>query len=149
MRAVLLLLAGALFALPEPPPSLDGLRWLEGVWRAKSGKSEIEEYWLEPKGARMLGLGQTSTGGRMVAFEYLRIERRDAGIFYVAQPSGRPPVDFKMTRLEGHEVVFENPAHDFPKVVSYRRDGDALVARISGDQKGKAAAKEFAFRRAR
>jgi hypothetical protein len=28
--------------------------------------------------------------------------------------------------------VFENPAHDFPTRVAYRRDGDRLVATVSG-----------------
>ena len=29
-------------------------------------------------------------------------------------------------------LVFENPAHDYPTRITYRRDGDRLVATISG-----------------
>jgi hypothetical protein len=40
--------------------------------------------------------------------------------------------------------VFENPQHDFPKVITYRLEGDGtLVAVIEGDGKRV----EFKFRR--
>jgi len=39
----------------------------------------------------MLGMSRTLSGERMVAFEFLRIETRPDGIFYVAQPRGNPP----------------------------------------------------------
>ena len=68
-----------------------------------------------------MGLSRTVAGGRTYEFEYLRIEQRPEGIFYVAHPKARcPATDFKMTRLTAKEVVFENPAHDFPKCISYR-----------------------------
>jgi hypothetical protein len=67
-----------------------------------------------------------------VEFEYLRIEQRPEGIFYVAHPQARcPATDFKMTRLATMEVVFENPAHDFPKRIVYRKTGDGwLIATV-------------------
>jgi len=51
---------------------------------------------------------------------------------FIAQPGGRPPVEF--SRSDGGEdwVRFENPAHDFPTSIEYRRSGKALKATISG-----------------
>jgi Domain of unknown function (DUF6265) len=73
--------------------------------------------------------------GKSVFFEYLRIESRGSDIYYVAHPKARTPgTDFKLTRLTRQEAVFENPAHDFPKRIIYRKSGDGkLSARIEGD----------------
>ena len=61
------------------------------------------------------------------------------------QPNGRPAVEFRLTRLERELAVFENPAHDFPKIIRYskRQDG-ALEATVSGA--GGEKAQSFVFR---
>jgi hypothetical protein len=84
-----------------------------------------------------------------VFFEFLRIEARADGVYYVAQPKGKPPTDFKLARKDGETFVFENLAHDFPKRILYTRAGDdALVARVEGDAASKEKAEEFRYRRA-
>ncbi|HEX7294339.1 MAG TPA: DUF6265 family protein, partial [Pyrinomonadaceae bacterium] len=57
-------------------------------------------------------------------------------IYYVAQPKGRcPQTDFKLTRVTDQEAVFENPEHDFPKRIIYRKSAeDALTASIDGGE---------------
>lgn len=94
----------------------------------------------------MLGVSRTVKDGRMVAFEFLRIVEREGGLVYIAQPDGRSPTEFTLTRLEGETAVFENPAHDFPKVIRYsiRPDG-TLEAEISGEPPRRP--QTFAFRR--
>jgi hypothetical protein len=73
----------------------------------------------------------------MVAFECLRIEARQNGIFYVAQPNGRPPTSFRLTMIDDSTAVFENPDHDFPKRITYARSGaDALTAKVDGGDGG-------------
>ena len=86
----------------------------------------------------MLGVGRTIVGDKTVGFEFLRIEQRVDGIYYVASPNGGPTTDFKMTRLIGQEVVFENPEHDFPKRIIYRKKSDgSLVASVDAGEKTK------------
>ena len=82
----------------------------------------------------MIGMGRTIAGGKTVEFEYLRIEQRADQIYYVASPKGRcPGTDFKLTRLAGQEATFENPEHDFPKRIIYRKNSDgSLTASIDG-----------------
>jgi hypothetical protein len=41
------------------------------------------------------------------------------GIFYIAQPQGNPPTEFRLTESLGNRVVFENKAHDFPQRIVY------------------------------
>lgn len=117
--------------------SVSQLGWMSGHWAQESSKSRVEEHWTDVAGNVMLGVGRTIAGGKTVFFEFLRIEERADGIYYVAQPKGRPGTDFKLTRLarrlEGQEAMFENPAHDFPKRITYRRNADgSITARVDG-----------------
>ncbi len=84
----------------------------------------------------MIGMGRTIAGGKTVEFEYLRLEQRGDGIYYVAHPKARSPgTDFKLTRLSAQEAVFENPQHDFPKRIIYRKNADgSLTASIDGGE---------------
>lgn len=117
--------------------TLSDLSWMSGRWRtAPGGKVQIEEHWMAPAGSSMLGMSRTVAGDRTVEFEYLRLEQRADAIYYVAHPKARfPGTDFKLTRLSGQEVVFENPAHDFPKRIIYRKGSDgSLTASIDGGE---------------
>ena len=118
---------------------LGGLSWLAGGWRGEMGRAVIEEHWTKAAGGMMLGVSRTVVGDKAVGFEFLRIEVRADGVYYVAQPNGRAGTDFKLTKLEGESAVFENPEHDFPKRIIYSREGThSLAARVEGDG-GKAA----------
>jgi hypothetical protein len=85
----------------------------------------------------MLAVSRTLKGDRMVVFEFLRIVERDGSLLYIAQPNGRPPTEFMLTSITGDSVTFENPTHDFPKVIRYSKRADgSLEARVSdGGQK--------------
>ena len=51
------------------------------------------------------------------------------GIRFHAQPGGKPETIFPATKHEPGLIVFEQPGHDFPKRVSYRREADGRAAR--------------------
>jgi hypothetical protein len=86
----------------------------------------------------MIGMARTIVRDKTTEFEFLKIEQRENGIFYVASPQGRPGTDFKLTRLSGTEAVFENPQHDFPKRIIYSKKADgSLVATIDAGEKTK------------
>ena len=140
MKLFLAVVASAFAAMSN---DLEGLRFMEGDWRGESGKARIEEHWIEAAGGIMLGISRTIVSGKTVAFEFLRIEARADGIFYVAQPNGSAPTDFKLTKVSAGEAVFENPQHDHPKIIRYRLADDTLVAEVEGDE-GK---QEFRFRK--
>ena len=127
-------------------PTISELAWMSGGWRtAPGGRVQIEEHWMAPAGGSMLGMSRTVAGDRTVEFEYLRLEQRAGDIYYVAHPKARyPGTDFKLTRLSRQEAVFENPAHDFPKRIIYRKGSDgSLTASIDGGEGTKS--KTFAF----
>jgi len=129
-------------------PTLSDISWISGDWQTEpGGRRQIEEHWTKVAGESMLGMSRTVAGDKTVEFEYLRIEQRADGIYYVAHPKARcPGTDFKLTRATATEAVFENPQHDFPKRIIYRKTADdALTASIDGGEGTKSLS--FAYRR--
>lgn len=117
------------------------LAWISGDWQtAPGGRRQIEEHWTNVAGGTMMGMSRTVASDKTVEFEYLRIEQRADGIYYVAHPKARcPATDFKLTKASATEAVFENPQHDFPKRIIYRKTGDdSLTASIDGGEGTKA-----------
>ena len=114
----------------------DGLDWIQGDWCGGAENERIEEHWLSSHGGLRLGLGRTLQGSRTASFEFLRIDAVDSVATYIAQPEGAPPTAFKRTAGGKDWVRFENPQHDFPKRVEYRRTGNALHAEIAGPGEG-------------
>src|SRR5687767_15245664 len=111
---IFLIIALTTFCLGTPittaqSHSISELSWIAGDWQsAPGGRAQVEEHWIHPAGGSMLGMSRTVAGTRTVEFEFLRIEQREDGIYYVAQPKGRcPATDFKLTRVGAQEAVFE------------------------------------------
>jgi hypothetical protein len=129
-------------------PTLADLAWIAGGWQSAPGeKRQSEEHWTIAAGATMMGMSRTVVGEKTVEFEYLRIEQRADGIYYVAHPKARcPGTDFKLTRASANEAVFENPQHDFPKRIIYRKGADdSLTASVDGGEGTKAIS--YAYRK--
>ena len=124
--------------------TISAMAWLAGTWRMSDQGFSIEERWTPAAGDAMLAVSRTVKGNRMIAFEFLRIVERNGGLVYIAQPNGRPPTEFVLTAVSRQSATFENPTHDFPKMIQYtlRADG-VLEARVSdGGQNGES----FVFR---
>lgn len=120
-------------------PTLADLSWISGDWQtAPGGRRQIEEHWTAVAGGSMMGVSRTIAGDKTVEFEYLRIEQRADGIYYVAHPKARcPGTDFKLTSVSATEAIFENPQHDFPKRIIYRKTEGGLTASIDAGEGSK------------
>lgn len=121
------------------------LHWIAGSWQTENAEYRTEEIWTDAIGNQMIGMGRTIQSGKTVFFEYLRIEQRENGIFYIAHPKASPGVEFKLTSLTKDEVVFENPVHDFPKRVIYQKKKNGIYARIEGELDGKPSSEEWNY----
>src|SRR3954463_4330330 len=129
--------------------TLQDLAWLAGDWQLTSAAACVEEQWTQPSSNMLLGMSRTVAVGRTTSFEFVRIEARADGIYYVAQPGGRPPVDFKLASESASDLVFVNPGHsDRLKQVIYRRGADGnLRARIEGEAGGKPFSEDYVYHR--
>jgi hypothetical protein len=137
-----------LHAQPAAGPDVSALAWLAGSWSGNDGRDGHEEHWTAPKGGAMVGMHRTVRDGRMVEFEFFRIEEQNGRLVYLSQPGGRSPATpFTLATLASGRAVFENLAHDFPQRLIYWKDGDALRARIEGTVDGKSRAMEWRWTR--
>ncbi|MBC5763907.1 DUF6265 family protein [Ramlibacter albus] len=139
--AAVLLVAGSARA----QDSLAPLSWLAGCWKAENGEPGSGEQWMPLAGDTMMGVSRTVRGGKTVTWEFMRIARREDGAYaFFAQPAGRPPDNFKVVELNAQQVVFENPAHEFPQKIVYRLEAPGkLAAHIEGVRNGNPRKIEF------
>ena len=119
------------FAGVAQAAGVEELSWLAGQWCGESRGVYNEEVWLAPRASSMVGMHRDTKNGKLLAFEFFRIVQDGATLVYLTQPNGQPPTVFRAVTGDKHRVEFVNPAHDFPKRISYQRiDADTLLARI-------------------
>jgi hypothetical protein len=133
----------------EPPP-LTALAFMAGCWRGPSGDgTTIEEYYTAPAENLMLGVSRYTKGGRVINYEFSTLAREGTEIVLTPRPSGQEPAPFRLTRLDSAGATWENPTHDFPTLIAYRRgSGDSLIARIEGPGRDGQRAMEWRMGRA-
>mgnify|MGYP001768923062 FL=1 len=136
----------ALLAAGSASASTD-LDWLQGDWCGERQGVQNEEHWGSARAGVMLGWHRDTRDGKLVGFEFMRITFDAEGIRFHAQPGGQPETIFPATTHESGRIVFEQPGHDFPKRVTYRREADGrLFARVD-DGRDDGAAMEWTWSR--
>jgi hypothetical protein len=124
--------------------------WMEGHWTGVGNGLQMEEHWTSAAGDGLVGMHKDVKAGKMVSFEFFRIEAHADGIFYMTSPGGAPATPFKLIEQSDRRLVFENAKHDFPQRILYWsvRAGE-LRARIEGTLNGKEESTEWRWVRAR
>ena len=147
-------LAAAATSAPAPQPRspVQQVAWLAGCWELAGPRGVTEEHWLRPAGGQMIGVSRTirrtAAGDSTTAHEFLRLFARGDTLVYAALPSGQTLTEFKTRTPSESLVTFENPAHDFPQRIIYRRRGaDSLLARIEGPRGGTVRGIDYPYRR--
>jgi hypothetical protein len=128
------MLSFSLIPMLAIPASISELAWLSGCWASADQEAGSGEQWMPPAGGTMLGVSRMISDGKTVAFEFTRIvETQDGGLVFIASPSGQNTTGFALVSIDDHEVVFENPDHDFPQRIIYRLlSDDELLGRVEG-----------------
>jgi Domain of unknown function (DUF6265) len=136
MKSIALLIGLALMATPAPAaerPAVPDLGWMSGEWVQESATGWTRESWARPRAGVMLGTSLSGRGDEALEHEFMRIAPGPDGILtYFASPGGASPVPFRLVSASNRQAAFENPEHDYPVRIEYRRDGKALIAKISG-----------------
>lgn len=85
---------------------------------------------------------------RTTEFEFLAIREIGGALAYAAKPSGQAEAVFPLVKSSAGELVFENPTHDFPRRILYRRNPDGSVtARIEGGAAGQTRGRDFPYQK--
>jgi hypothetical protein len=121
---------------------------MSGCWESSSGGRHLVEQWTAAEGGTLLGMSRTVVNGKTTEYEFLMIRESARGLEYVARPSVQPEATFTAVRVSSDEIVFENPTHDFPTRIIYRRQSDRLAAAIEGRVNGQARRIDFPYTKA-
>jgi len=114
---------------PVPTPSPN---WMAGAWIETKGSSWTDEFWTPMRAGIMIGCGRSGDGDVLSSWESTRIQRSADGVLtFWGSPGGAKPVPFRMVSSSLTEIIFANPAHDYPQRIRYWRDGKFLNAEIS------------------
>lgn len=137
-------------AAPAATPSpLDALAWLRGCWAGKVEQREFFEQWQPPRAGMMVGVSDTivhdlkrAGESRVDDYTYLRLEARADGVYYIAIPSGKSELPFKLTATDtdqgDHIFTFANAADAFPQRILYRHTkAGSLFAQVEGKVNGR------------
>lgn len=139
LPTLLVLFAAGIAHAGGPAIELERMGWITGTWqRIDLPSGDVGyEHWqaTEPSGYAGIGVHERADGRRFE--EKLSLVVRDGAVHYVADtPQNPQPVAFRLTGISDTSIAFENPEHDFPKKIEYRRDGErALTVRISAGDK--------------
>ena len=152
MRGLGIVIVGAAMSLGavtfQPKATTADLAFMAGCWRLEGGGRTTEEHWLAPAGGSLMGISRTVAGGKTVEYEFIQIRDLPEGLTYIAKPSNQPEARFTISSKTADEIVFENPTHDFPQRIRYKRVGvDRLHARIEGMMNGKSRGMDFPYAR--
>ena len=132
---------------PAQSQPIDELTWLSGCWSMTRDDANVEEHWMKPAGGTMLGMSRTVRGGKTSEYEFLQIRDVNGALSYVARPSGQAEAAFTLRTVNGSEAIFENPEHDFPQRIIYRRTTEGMSARVEGTRNGQVRGIDYPYRR--
>lgn len=125
--------------------------WLIGIWENKTQRGSLFEAWSQLNENEFSGKSYMVKDKDTMVFETIRLLQEKEQLFYipvVKNQNGGQPVRFALKSISENSLVFENPAHDFPQVISYTRIApDSLLAEISGTRNGQPRSQRFPMKK--
>ncbi|MFT3794118.1 DUF6265 family protein [Flavobacterium sp.] len=135
----------------KQPAQITKADWLLGDWENKTPQGDLSESWQKANDSTYNGASYFIKGKDTLFAESVVLSEKNGEVLYTVTAKGQNndlPVAFKMTTATAKQIIFENPAHDFPTKIQYQLvNKDSIVAQISGKQEGKPASETFAFGR--
>ena len=135
-----LAVAALLLAAPAAAQqaSIKSAAWIGGCWRLEAKGRVVDEQWM----------ARTVRDGRLDEYELTLLRQVDGRLDYEAHPVRQPTAVFSSTWVSDTLLIFENPRHDFPKLVAYQKRGaDSLIARVAGGNQPSDRAILYPYRR--
>jgi len=138
LLAAVLICSSLSAAAQVNPDNFNYLYRLVGTWSMRTPQSVIIEQWQRVNDTTLQGHTWRIVGKDSSLQETMQLVRTGNDIYYIPvirdQNNGQP-VPFKLRVLKLVGFIAENPAHDFPKKITYRfKDEDHLDARVEGKQ---------------
>ena len=105
--------------------------FLIGEWKRLNDKpgSQTYEMWNN----NLIGMGYTITGKKRTFQEILSIVKINDTLHLEVKGVNEKPTLFKFTNQTDTSFVCENPKNEFPKKITYYKDGKQLKAIVSAN----------------
>lgn len=130
---ILIVLTSCVVDHPELP------LWLEGEWKTNNRSGFMGENWAQENDTLISGQGMVHIAGQLRVMEEINIYISDGEMYYTAKVSEQndgKQIIFVGTYIAPGHLVFENPEHDFPTRIVYKRtDSGTLEVNLSGRDK--------------
>ena len=127
--------------------AIENASWLMGEWQNTSSEGKLTETWEKLNDSTCAGKSFFVIGKDTVSSETIRLEQHGKTLLYiptVKDQNNEQPISFFLTSSTTQQMIFENPKHDFPQIISYKRTSKtALIAEISGVVNGKKKSQSF------
>jgi hypothetical protein len=130
---------------------LGKMDWLTATWENKMPEGTLKEIWVKENdstfSARSFFIKEEDT----LHNETILLSQKNDVITYSAKIIGENNdkfIDFKLTTTNENSYTFENPSHDYPQKIMYKKvDNNNLVATISGIQGDKLCSDSYPMKR--
>lgn len=111
------------------------LSFFAGTWKME-GKESYEK-WEKSGDSVFKGKSYKVKDGKESISETLEIKSIDGKIYYLAtvlNQNNGATIKFALTSAKDNEFIFENPEHDFPKKLIYKKMSETeMFVRVLGD----------------
>lgn len=125
--------------------------WLIGTWENKTQKGSIYETWTKSGHNEFSGKSYSVKDKDTIVFENIRLVQENKKLFYIPTVKNQNdglPVRFAAKAISENQLVFENPEHDFPQIITYTKiTSDSLISEISGTKNGRERKHTFPMKR--
>jgi hypothetical protein len=125
------------------------LKWLVGNWKINTGNGFLIEEWQITNDSTLSGKSYfIKNTADTIPQETIELSYRNGSWHFIPtvknQNNGQA-VAFTVIFLKGTEFICENPKHDFPQRIAYRRINHQLFAAIEGKRNGKYSKQNFDY----
>ena len=110
--------------------------WFLGVWNNKSKEADFTEIWEKATDSSYIAESFVLVNKDTVYYEKIDLLERNDSLLYIVSvrnQNNEKPVAFHATSIKRDSITFENPKHDFPNKIVYRKiESDSMIATIYG-----------------
>ena len=131
---------------------LEKMNWLLGNWENEMPEGVLTETWTKENDSTFSGTTYFIINKKdTVHSEAIILKQLNDELIYRPTVKGQnndEPVDFKLSSESENSFSFENPKHDYPQKIVYKKVNETnLVATISGMQQGKQSTESYPMKK--
>lgn len=112
---------------------------MNGDWKVYVEEGQMTECWKRMDENTFAGTCMLMNNQDTLFFETMKIHKMHNRFFYSTSFISNGilhETDFKLKKMNGQKIIFENKSHDFPQIISYTfYSPDSMIAKIGGREK--------------